>query len=268
MPVAFAPSTGKNANLLPYRLEMLGELIFVSLAEDGPSLQEFLDPHFDHLAERFAAPAWPVKYAWEYDCPSNWKVPAENTLESYHIPYLHADSFGGIYPSEEESTHEMTSRYTTLTYNSAEDPRVDKWQTRFTRWLGGESTNIYRHFHVHPNLIFVTTDLFGYVLAYFPTSPKTTKIWLRMFNYRGSKPGLWAAYLAWVSGTFGKRMMKQIQLEDWEIFADQQRGLEASRHPGCIGTREERIYAFQEYIRQECGLEANARESLTISSRA
>jgi hypothetical protein len=27
----------------------------------------------------------------------------------------------------------------------------------------------------------------------------------------------------------------------------------ASRHPGCIGTREERIFVFQQYILRECG---------------
>src|SRR5690606_29304167 len=109
-----------------------------------------------------------------------------------------------------------------------------------------------------------TTDLFNYVLMYHPTSPRTTKIWLRMFNFRGTKRGPWAAYLSWLAGTFGKRMMKQVQNEDWEIFADQQRGLEASRHPGCIGTREERIYVFQEYIRRECGLDISREEALSV----
>ena len=249
----FRPFDREQSHLVKYRLEMLGDVIFVSLAEDGPSLREYLDPYFDHLAERFSAPAWRQKYPWEYDCPSNWKVPAENTLESYHIPHLHASSFGGLYPSEEESSHEMTHRYTALTYNSGEDPRVRTWQARFTRWLGGEATNVYRHFHFHPNLILVTTDVFGYILMYHPTSPRSTRIWLRMFNFRGTKRGIWPACLAWIAGTIGKRTMKQIQLEDLGIFADQQKGLEASRHPGCIGTREERIHAFQGYLLAECG---------------
>lgn len=248
----FRPFDREHAHLKKYRLELMGDVVFVSLAEEGPSLREFLDPHFDHLVERFSSPAWKPIYSWEYDCPANWKVPAENTLESYHIPHLHQKSFGGIYPSEEESTHELTPQYTTLTYNSGEDPRVEKWQARITRWLGGEATNIYRHFHFHPHVVITTTDVFGYILMYRPLTPRTTRIWLRMFAFRGTKSGLWPAYLAWLSGTFGKRFMKQVQLEDLEIFADQQRGLEASGHPGCIGTREERIYTFQEYIQREC----------------
>ncbi|MCA9069500.1 MAG: aromatic ring-hydroxylating dioxygenase subunit alpha, partial [Planctomycetaceae bacterium] len=158
----FRPFDRENSHLKKYRLELLGDTAFVSLTDEGPSLREFLDPHFEHLAERFSSPAWKPIYAWEYDCPSNWKVPAENTLESYHIPHLHEKSFGGIYPSEEESTHELTPDYTVLTYNSGEDPRVENWQSRFTRWLGGEVTNTYRHFHFHPHLILVTTDVFGY----------------------------------------------------------------------------------------------------------
>jgi hypothetical protein len=39
----------------------------------------------------------------------------------------------------------------TLTYDSGEDPRLRFWQRMITRRLGGESTNVYIHCHVHPN---------------------------------------------------------------------------------------------------------------------
>jgi hypothetical protein len=46
--------------------------------------------------------------------------------------------------------------------------------------------------------------------------------------------------------------MLRAMSEDKAIFVDQQKGMEASRHPGCIGTREERIFIFQQYILREC----------------
>ena len=47
--------------------------------------------------------------------------------------------------------------------------------------------------------------------------------------------------------------MLRVMSEDIAIFEDQQKGMAASRHPGCIGTREERIFVFQQYILRECG---------------
>jgi hypothetical protein len=47
---------------------------------------------------------------------------------------------------------------------------------------------------------------------------------------------------------------RQIVLEDRAIYPDVQRGLEASRSRGVIGTREERVYVFQRYVRDRCGL--------------
>jgi choline monooxygenase len=261
----FRPWDRENARLKTYRLESLGDLLFVSLAQEGPSLREYFGPHYDAFAPFYTTPEWRLKHVWEYDCPSNWKVPAENTLESYHIPCLHPSSFGGLYPSEPASEHELDPRYTLLRYDSSEDPKVRIWQTRFTRWLGGTPTSIYVHCHVHPHLIFVSTDLFAYALMYIPLSPRLTRLRIRMFAFRGTKRAPWAWLLAKFTAALGQWTMKRIQLEDLAIFADQQRGLEVSPHRGVIGTREERIYVFQQYIQQTCGTEprTNDRRSET-----
>jgi choline monooxygenase len=239
-------------DLLTYRVASLGDLIFISLAAEGPTLDEFLAPNGRVFEPYFSTPRWRLKHLWEYDCPCNWKVPAENTLESYHIPCLHPSSFGGIYPSEVASDHELNPNYTVLRYDSGEDPKFAKWQSRLTRSLGEPPTNLYFHYHIHPHLIFVSTDLFAYALMYIPTSPRTTRIRIRMFSLRGSKRGPVPWLLSKVAGGLGQWTMKRVQMEDWAIFADQQRGLEASRHRGVIGTREERIYVFQQYIRDHC----------------
>src|SRR5262249_20796766 len=69
----------ENARLHRFRTETWGELVFVSLADKGPSLAEFLGPHGDQALEGFTAPNRP---AWScvlhHAC--NWKVPAENGL--------------------------------------------------------------------------------------------------------------------------------------------------------------------------------------------
>lgn len=249
----FRPWDRENAHLVTYRTQTCGDLIFVALSEEAPPLGEFLDPFWETIEDYFQPPIWKLKDIWEYDCPSNWKVPAENTLETYHIPHVHPNSFGGIYPQEPAMHHVLDPRYTLLEYDSGEDPRLDVWQTRLARWLGTEATNIHVHRHIHPHTILVTSSLFSYIVNYLPVSPRLTRVRLRMYSYRGTKTSPWAKYIAWGLGIFSKRTMRQIMLEDLGIFTDQQSGLEASQHKGVIGTREERIYVFQRWWMEHMG---------------
>ena len=53
-----------------------------------------------------------------------------------------------------------------------------------------------------------------------------------------------------------KIIARKIVLEDAAVYGDIQRGLNASVHPGVIGTREERVYVFQEYVNRACAAPA------------
>ena len=121
-----------------------------------------------------------------------------------------------------------------------------------TRRLGGESTNVYIHCHIHPNLVFVLTDLYCYAGSYLPTSPGSTRLRLRSYRFHGPRRGPVPALLSQFAGRIGRWTMLRVMSEDIAIFEDQQKGMAASRHPGCIGTREERIFIFQQYILREC----------------
>ncbi len=249
----FRPWDRENARLRTFRVETCGDLIFVALSEGAPPLREFLSPYVEVIETHFATPDWQLKDIWEYDCPSNWKVPAENTLETYHIPHVHTKSFNGIYPSEQRIEHILHPRYTAIEYDSSESPDLAAWQPRLARWLGADPSSIHWHRHIHPHTIVSGSALFSYIVNYLPVAPDRTRVRLRMYSYRGTRRNPWARYIAWVLGIFSRRTMRRIMGEDLSIFADQQRGLSASRHKGVIGTREERIYVFQRYVLEKLG---------------
>jgi len=248
----FRPFDRENARLQSFPIAFCGDLVFVSLSEDPPPIEEFIGDRFEEIARRFSEPSR-YRFTWDYDYGANWKVPVENTLEAYHIPELHPSSFLGVYPGEEYSTHTLEEKFTTLEYNIREFWLVYRLLRRGTKLLGAEETNIYVHHHVHPNLVFIYVDLHAYAFEYVPVSPGKSKVRLVTYCFRGKRknPISWLTWL--ISRHHGKRSVVQIALEDAAIFEDQQHGLENSPHPGCIGTLEERLYFFQRYVLDGCG---------------
>jgi len=253
----FRPFDRETAQLVKFRVEPCGELLFVTLSDEAPSLQEYLGEEFAHIEQRFQAP-YGLNWTWEEEFDFNWKLPLENTLESYHIPHLHPQSFGGLYPTENATSHVMGQHYSTLHYDVTEDRKATFWQRLTMKVLKGECTDKYRHVLLYPNHVLVESDVFAYLQTYLPVSRNRMKTVLRMYTYRGESRSPQAYLLSRMTAGNLKKMTKAVLDEDMLVCVDQQRGLESSRHRGCIGTREERVYAFQRYIRERCVDDANS----------
>jgi len=249
---AFRPWDRENSHLKSIRLEQCGDLIFVCLDDESPSLAEWMSPLFDHLSNAFESPLWRMAEVWEFDAPCNWKVPTENTLESYHVAAVHPNWMGGELPSEENSHHHLTERYTKLDYEG--DVGVTDRQAKVARYLGGTPDSHYRHWHIHPNIAFCMTDTFNYLATCLPTSSTTCRIRTRMFALQGTRRNPWASLVRYVAWRMGRRLMYGIFNEDRGIFGAQQRGIQASDRPGVIGAREERIHVFQRFVCRQTGL--------------
>ena len=212
----FRPWDRENSQLVTYRLESCGELLFVALTDEAPPLRDWLDPYFDTLTREFSPPEWKMRRAWDYDGDCNWKVPVENTLESYHIPALHAKSFGGNYPIEENSQHTLAHRYTELNYQT--HTWFDRQAERIRRWLGGTPSGRYIHRHIHPHTVLVTVDTLNFAIYSFnSTSPRTVRIRLRLFGYQGFRRDPISMLMAWIAWTLGKATTLQVLTEDRDV---------------------------------------------------
>ena len=248
----FRPFDRANARLHKFRLEECGDLLFVSLADSGPSLREHLGNYFDLVDELFRPPYQQI-WTWEKEFDCNWKVPVENTVETYHLPSVHKGYFSGVYPSEGAQTHELNDRYSTLTYDLSEDPKVTRNSRRVLKALGGrQPDDQYRHHIRHPNLVFATSDLFLHAQVYLPVSATRTLTIVRFFAYQGTNKNPWAWFNRRISNWVGRKMDLEVQTEDARVFDQAQQGIEKTRYKGCLGTREERIYVFHNYIHQRC----------------
>lgn len=248
----FKPFDREQSRLQTFPLEVCGGLMFVALTEQPVPLREFLGDFYEPI-QRCSQEPWRHNWYWSHAYPCNWKLPVENTLETYHLPCVHEKTFGGIYPTEEAQSHVLSETSTTLRYQLDESDKLVRRQRRVFRLLSsGTPTNEYIHHHIHPHLVFTFTDLFMHTQIYLPTSPTTARTEVWMFSLRGDRRGPLARLLGPLVARYGRQTNTIIQQEDAGVFADQQRGITNSPHPGCLGTREERIYAFQQYVAQRC----------------
>ncbi|MFO0881128.1 MAG: aromatic ring-hydroxylating dioxygenase subunit alpha [Gemmataceae bacterium] len=251
----FRPFDREQARLVQFRTASWGDLTFVSLADAGPSLADFLGTLAAEEAH-WLAPPFELAWTWSQDYPANWKVVVENTLESYHIDCLHRKTLGRM-PTEEECNHDLQEEYTRFV-----TPETIGWVSRMQNLLvgslGGTITNRYTHHHVHPHLWVITMDVMRMVQSIEPLTPTTSRHRVWVYTLRGQRRNPWAwlvkRLLRWIVVDTARRILR----EDASIFPEIQAGLARSRFVGCIGTREERVYAFQRFVRQRVGESAGS----------
>ena len=245
---AFRPWDREHSCLRSFRVATCGELVFVNLSDNGVSLRDWLDP----VWEAWSSYGGAYRHAatWEKEFPCNWKVVLENSLESYHIPQIHPQTFKD-YPPEENAWHDLTERFSSFRTIPPRDfaARTMDW---LVRRLGQPVTGEYWHQVLYPHATGSSLDVFRMMQCVFPTGPRTCCYRTILFTLRGGRRGpfAWMCFklLRWVSTMIARRVFD----EDASIYRGVQRGIEASPHAGVIGTREERVHVFQEYVDKTC----------------
>lgn len=235
----------RRHRVVEYRAERCGNLVFVNLSEGTPSLRDQMGATFDIVERAFSAPFRQI-WTWQASYAANWKIPLENGVESYHIPCLHQKTFGN-YPVEANVAHELQPGWTS--YRTDEMNRWVKASIRSTTsWLGVPYTGDYTHYHVFPNLTFALMDLMSLAQIVVPTSPTTSRTMVWLFAPFGPRRGILPWLHAKGNALASKAVARRILAEDAPIFPAVQQGIESSPVRGVIGRREERVWAFQDYV--------------------
>ncbi|MGZ3306271.1 MAG: RHO alpha subunit C-terminal catalytic domain-containing protein, partial [Asticcacaulis sp.] len=180
----------------------------------------------------------------------NWKLGMDNAAEGYHVPLVHADSFGLILSIDLDiSTDADHSRY------------VGKLKDRSLKWWGTVEKSIrlepstvypqYGNFLIFPNI--VVTFSYGSFLTFQtfePVGPESLRIhttsWLAKNNGRAARDMVIDSL---------KTFSKQVRDEDASICAVAQLGTrEAGTRAPLLGALEGRVAHFQTaYARHMAG---------------
>jgi phenylpropionate dioxygenase-like ring-hydroxylating dioxygenase large terminal subunit len=230
-------------------VETLGPLVFARLAGEEKPLATafgFLAPQISAMA----AAAGELIGSIEIEIAANWKLVVENTLEGYHLAWVHEQTFGRLkmaYPKfEVQGNHALS--YARVSEEALRSfARVNSlFQDRPI------TTEGYVHSVVFPN--FGVASLYGMTFAFqrfVPAGPELTKLRIDVFGTR-LKREVGARDRALLNQLFTSALefSRKVCAEDQAIVELQQLGVRARQQTGILSDEEVRIAAFQrEYVR-------------------
>lgn len=239
--------------LATFSVATCGGLVFVRLTEDGPSLREFIgsDEIVQKLERWTHADNWNPTAPRQLSFDANWKIPVEASLESYHIPEVHPQTFVED-PGESKSEHAFFPGGSSF-FTSFNTPRLrDRFLKAYERFLmsvlGVPFTAQYEHHHVFPNLLVSHTDSLTLVQTVDPVSPTTsgTRVW--HFGRRSRRRNPVSLVTASLWGRFTSWLAFQVLKEDIRMYPQIQQGACSARDHAVLGRCEERLAAFQRFV--------------------
>ena len=238
----------KDMRLGRYRVESLGDLVFVNLDDDALGLRDSvgeLASELDHFYGNHRA-VW----KWVLEYPVNWKIIVENAVESYHVPVMHPSTFMD-YKKEEHHDHRLEPAYTSYLDIAPMGTSLTERALRTLTSLTAREVRFERakHTHIFPNHLFDYREicsLYSFVEALGPKQTRFTSVGLLPNDIKAPLITRLIQEMFRIALT---RMARKIMSEDVGIWSDVQRGVEHSEQPGVLSCREERVYAFQQYIR-------------------
>jgi len=245
----FKPILPAEFKLDRIRVEAIDRLIFIAMSEEAPTLEEQLGPHvWARLKYAFNENMGRVE-AWTVDYECNWKILVENTLEDYHITQVHYATVGDT-PPYHQTTNEAHEKY--VLYENRSPDLSNRGAHRLASLLRTDAEYTYFQYISYPSLVFATTPFSSHLHLLIPTSATTCRMQISLF-LPGRRHTSFSRILRWLIRWPAIKQSRQFVEEDRTICNDVQRAIRNARFPGVLGKREERVYAFQQYVLSRCG---------------
>ena len=258
------PKFDRDEHRLPkFRLRQVGSLVFAHLGEtvdaspEAPLNGDSLNNDNDWqamFAERTDADRWQFCFTDQLECPCDWKVVVEGSLESYHLSEVHADTFGKD-PGEENSDHQNHDWGTTFATTLRDDTFMTRLEERTIRYLTGSFNPTYRHVHVFPNVMASLTDSLTLIYQIFPTGNQTCALRVFGFTPRVNSRSPVKRVISRSLQRTAEGLARKVFDEDAAIFPKIQAGMVAAAQAPHIGGQpvssrifgrcEERLHGFQ-----------------------
>lgn len=236
--------------LREFKLEICGKLVFVNINNNATSLREFLGDKVYLELEDISNNFGELVDVNELVIKANWKILVENTLESYHVNLIHADSFLKLGASgmdfEFNGNHSAWNARLILSENEGKQKKVYKpYQNRGFKILG------YKHILVFPNVLISTTYGVSFNLSLItPIDENSSMFRSFVFITKTEESKLYKSPLEKIYEDSLINFNRQVFSEDKEICEKVQLGVKSSHYTGELSDEEERVSAFQKVYRK------------------
>jgi phenylpropionate dioxygenase-like ring-hydroxylating dioxygenase large terminal subunit len=185
----------------------------------------------------------------EMTIQANWKILVENTLESYHVDFVHANSFKLL--GAKGSNFKFDSPHSS--WETSIDEKVQRKLKKVLPVFESRPFSIdgYLHQLVFPNLTIATTNGTSFSIQLFdPISPSETAFTSWVFQTKIDAE-LTAAqgHVVTALNASVKDFNRRVFAEDKEVCEQVQLGTQQTQQTGMLSDEELRVAAFQkEYI--------------------
>lgn len=163
--------------LQSYPLTVVGEHVFIGLSGKAP----VLDKMAHAMSETGIPLANPAPFhRGELLQQCNWKLLVENNIESYHLSFVHAQSF---IPAGFVSKSDYAWEHDAYTCWSRCEPTEATSKTAQLQRLSRQSRHEFRHIFVFPNLFLTATNhMVGFRSYMLPLAPDRTLFKWELFE--------------------------------------------------------------------------------------
>ena len=168
----------KDKCLNKWKLDYCGKLIFITYNENKISLKKYLGKSFSKL-EKYSQNLDNHIHTSDYVWACNWKLAIENSIDEYHGPILHKNTFNTTL--DLKPTYSFSDKVLSM-----EMPLNKKYVESFSKnsflFKNKKINENFEHFLFFPNTTFASTmGIFSFMQTYFPISERKTKVTTSIF---------------------------------------------------------------------------------------
>ncbi len=244
-----------------------GEFIFIKCTEEGPGLLDFLGP----VAETLDDISKGIGRCYSSDTieiAANWKILVENTLESYHVDFVHPDTFRSL--GVAEGSFEFNNLHSS--WSASVSAELIKKMKAPLRSLGDLSYSIngYRHQLLFPNVTIATTLGSSFSVQFFqPLAVNKTIFTTSLFEPKTTSTSKSSSAIKSSLCNSVQKFNTKVFLEDKNICELVQEGCEAfsssvafGSSVGQLSDEEERVAHFQKKYCEQFRTQSDPQESI------
>lgn len=250
-----APAMKNNAGFCrdDYKLpqirceEWLG-WVMITLNPDAPPVAETLG-EVESLVGDYGMEAYVETFRETHVWDTNWKILAENFMESYHLPVCHAGTIGGLSRLDEMVCPKGRAAFNYHTILKDDSLKIAMAHADNTR-LEGERRRTTYLLAIYPSLLITLTPGYFWYLSLHPKGVGQVSI---VFG-GGMAPEYVGSADARTHLDQLKRLLDEVNVEDRQCTERVFRGLSAGlARPGHLSHLERPNYDFAQYLAERTG---------------